>query len=92
MNVVDMVTKAVFEKIATAAPDMVANLASNIPPDVLEQIKQIGQFVSGMDARLARIEMQQRVIMDALNIGTETDARERTGLLNSVAIEQPAEK
>lgn len=57
-----------MEMMAKAALDQ---FMRNIPPDVLAQVQQIGQFVGSLNARLDRIENSQRLIMDALKIGTE---------------------
>ena len=45
----------------------------NIPPETIEQIRQIGHFTLAVKAQLDRIEAQQRMIMNALGIGQEVD-------------------
>ena len=51
----------------------ISNFLANLPPDTLAQIHQIGDFIATLDAKISRIEMQQRAIMDALQIGTEQE-------------------
>lgn len=59
MNAMEMMAKAALER-----------LLDNIPPETLDQVKQIGQFVVTVDQRLRRMEADQRLIMAHLGIPT----------------------
>lgn len=67
VNAFDLLKSSAMEKML---PGIMDKLLENIPPDVLAQIMQIGQFVKILNARLETIEAQNRLIMDKLGIGT----------------------
>jgi hypothetical protein len=61
MNAMEMAAKVMLEK-----------FLGNLPPEVLENIGQIGQTALSLKGQLDRIEYQQRLIMAHLNIPSET--------------------
>ena len=61
MNAMEMLMKSAMDK-----------LLENIPPETLEQVGQISQFVRRLDQRLDRIEARQLLIMEALKIPADT--------------------
>lgn len=82
MNAIEMAIQAAIGKMMERAPDMLADVVRNLPPDIVANIGQISQTVLSFKAQLDRIENQNRLIIGHLNIppGTEiseiTDARQ----------------
>lgn len=59
------------------ALSLLPKLLANLPPEIGEQIGQIGQTVAGFKAQLDRIENQNRLIIAHLNIPAVTEIIER---------------
>jgi hypothetical protein len=63
---------AIEMAISAAMQGMLPKLMEHIPPELLENIGQIGNTVAGFKAQLDRIENQQRLIISHLKIPMET--------------------
>lgn len=57
MNAIQMAIKAAIE-----------NAMGNLPPEILNNIGQIGEFVKNVKTQLDRIENQQRLILAHMKI------------------------
>lgn len=65
MNAIQMAIKSAIE-----------SAIGNLPPEVMQNIGQIGATVAGFKAHLDRIENQNRMIMDHLGISETTATKE----------------
>jgi hypothetical protein len=75
-NAIEMAIQAALNKAMESAPDMLAKLAQNLPPDIVATIGQISGIVLSYKAQLDRIENQNRLIIAHLNIPPGTDLTE----------------
>jgi tRNA(Leu) C34 or U34 (ribose-2'-O)-methylase TrmL len=60
------------------AQTAIKQMLQNLPPDIADNIGQIGKTVASFKAQLDRIENQQRRIMAFLDIPAETETKELT--------------
>jgi hypothetical protein len=66
---------AIEMAISAAMQGMLPKLMEHIPPELLENIGQIGNTVAGFKAQLDRIENQQRLIIAHLKIPMEVEIK-----------------
>jgi hypothetical protein len=76
VNAIEMAIQAALNKVLEKAPDMLAEMVKNLPPDIVANIGQISQTVLSFKAQLDRIENQNRLIIVHLNIPPGTDLTE----------------
>ncbi len=78
MNAIEMAAKAMIEK-----------LVGNLPPEVMQNIGQIGQTALSLKGQLDRIEYQQRLIMAHLNIAPDTQPMELSNGRSQISPARP---
>lgn len=68
MNAIQMAIASGIESAIKGLQSRIPELLSNLPPEVMQNIGQIGATVAGFKSQLDRIENQNRMIMDHLGI------------------------
>lgn len=63
-NAIEMAVSAVIER---NLPDLLQRLITNLPPEVVQNIGQMGKIAVSLKAQLDRIENQQRAILDQMS-------------------------
>lgn len=66
---------AVLSGLQQMAANMLRDLIGNLPPEIKQNIDNIGQTVLAFKAQMDRIEANQQTIISALNLSPEIQAR-----------------